>query len=82
VLITLGLLFLMEIFIPDFYFRHLWPLLLIVIGVVLVVHSLISEGEKPGKKDEPAQTSTNEPPDEEDGHKGVNEETDNPEKNR
>lgn len=40
VLITLGVLFLMDEFIPHLDFGDLWPILLIVIGIGLLVNSI------------------------------------------
>jgi hypothetical protein len=36
VLVTLGLLFLADNFLPDVRFRDFWPLILVVIGVGLL----------------------------------------------
>jgi phage shock protein C len=36
ILITLGILFLMDKFIPDIDFSKLWPIILIVIGILLL----------------------------------------------
>lgn len=38
-LIVLGILFLLEKFIPAFYFEKFWPLLLIMLGVILLYNS-------------------------------------------
>jgi phage shock protein C len=40
ILIVLGLLFLGENFLPHFYFRDWWPLILVVIGIGLIVKSV------------------------------------------
>jgi len=46
-LITLGVLFLLPQFFDDLHFRHLWPLLLIVIGVMKLLESTAStEGHR------------------------------------
>jgi phage shock protein PspC (stress-responsive transcriptional regulator) len=39
ILIVLGLLFLGENFLPHFYFRDYWPLILVVIGIGLIIRS-------------------------------------------
>jgi hypothetical protein len=41
-LITLGVLFLLPQFIPGLHFRHLWPVLLIVIGLLKLLESTAS----------------------------------------
>ncbi len=38
-LIVLGLLFLMDKLIPDIHFRDVWPVILIVIGVIMVFNN-------------------------------------------
>lgn len=48
VLIFLGVLFLMERFIPEFYFREYWPLLLVIIGIVLVINSVSDNPDDEG----------------------------------
>lgn len=40
VLITLGVLFLLETYIPAFYFEKFWPVLLILLGVILLMNSI------------------------------------------
>jgi len=40
ILIVLGLLFLGENFLPHFYFRDWWPLILVAIGIGLIVKSV------------------------------------------
>ncbi len=40
VLITLGILFLLETYIPAFYFEKCWPVLLILLGVILLLNSI------------------------------------------
>jgi len=46
-LITLGVLFLLPQFIDGLHFRHLWPVLLIVIGVMKLLESTTSvEGHR------------------------------------
>lgn len=39
ILITLGALFLVDRMVPSIYFRDLWPIILIVIGIVLLLKS-------------------------------------------
>lgn len=47
VLITLGTLFLIPQYVPGLRFRELWPVLLIVIGVVkLIEYSASTEGHR------------------------------------
>jgi phage shock protein C len=38
-LIVLGLLFLLEEFIPAFYFEKFWPVLLVILGLVMLYNS-------------------------------------------
>jgi phage shock protein C len=45
VLITLGLLFLVDEFIPSLDFGDLWPFLLVVIGVGLLINSIAQRKE-------------------------------------
>jgi phage shock protein C len=40
VLITLGVLFLLETYIPAFYFEKFWPVLLILLGIILLLNSI------------------------------------------
>ncbi len=65
ILITIGVLFLLEKLVPDFYFKQFWPLLLVLIGLVLVVTSLSSdemdnrqEGTEVNKNDESTTNSS------------------------
>ena len=40
ILITLGILFLIDRYFPDIDFRDLWPWILIVVGVLILVRGL------------------------------------------
>jgi uncharacterized membrane protein HdeD (DUF308 family) len=49
ILITLGLIFLANRFIPNINFHNLWPLVLVVLGGVLIATSMAER--KSDKKD-------------------------------
>jgi hypothetical protein len=54
ILIVLGVLFLMSNLFPgSFSFHRLWPVILIVIGVVKIVESIQKKSSGPAGKDTP-----------------------------
>lgn len=47
ILITIGALFMLAQMVPQIHFRNLWPIILIVIGVVMLLESTAStEGHR------------------------------------
>jgi len=47
ILITIGVLFLLQQFFYQIHFRNLWPIILIVIGIVMLLESTAStEGHR------------------------------------
>ena len=40
ILITLGILFLIERYIPEIHFRDLWPWILVVVGILILIKGL------------------------------------------
>ncbi len=46
ILITVGVLFLLDEFIPKIYFRNIWPVILIVIGIMLIFNNYRSLNQK------------------------------------
>lgn len=57
-LIVLGLLFLLEEFIPAFYFEKFWPILLVITGIVLLYNSTRSHKAPSTDHPQAGQSST------------------------
>jgi hypothetical protein len=64
VLITIGTIFLLDRWLPDFSFHRLWPLILIVIGLVRLIEMGMSRGDTvyPAPPAPPPPTPPNVPP--------------------